>query len=100
MKAFFLKAAKIEYEEAIAYYDRQRLDLGKEFSEEIEKTIERISTDPTSWEKVTKTIHRCRTRKFPYGLLYEVHEENIIIIAVMHLCRKPGYWKDRLSEKQ
>ena len=97
MKVFFFEDAKIEYEEAIAYYDRQRLDLGKEFSEEIEKTIERISTDPTSWEKVTKTIHRCRTRKYPYGLLYEVQGEKIVIVAVMHLRRKPGYWKDRIE---
>ena len=97
MKAFFLEDAKIEYEDAIAYYDRQRLGLGKEFSEEIEKTIERISTDPTSWEKVTKTIHRCRTRKYPYGLLYEVQGEQIVVVAVMHLRRKPGYWKDRIE---
>ena len=97
MKVFFFEDAKIEYEEAIAYYDRQRLDLGKEFSEEIEKTIERISTAPTSWEKVTKTIHRCRTRKYPYGLLYEVQGEKIVIVAVMHLRRKPGYWKDRIE---
>ena len=97
MTAFFLEHAKIEFEEAIAYYNRQRSGLGKEFSEEIEKTIERISTDPTSWEKVTKTIHRCRTRKYPYGLLYAVQGEKIVIVAVMHLRRKPGYWKDRIE---
>jgi deoxyribonuclease V len=37
---------------------------------------------------------RCLTRKFPYGILYTVEEDNILILGVMHCSREPGYWKD------
>lgn len=30
------------------------------------------------------------------GLIYTLIENKIIIIAVMHLHRKPGYWIDRI----
>ena len=36
--------------------------------------------------------------EFPYALLYRVWNEQIEILAVMHLSRKPGYWADRLTE--
>jgi hypothetical protein len=29
-------------------------------------------------------------------LIYRVTESEIIIVAVMHLRRKPGYWRSRL----
>ncbi|WP_424204564.1 hypothetical protein [Sulfuricaulis sp.] len=32
---------------------------------------------------------------FPYGIIYRVRFDVIEIIAVMHLRRSPGYWKQR-----
>jgi hypothetical protein len=34
--------------------------------------------------------------KFPYGLLYRIEPARIYIVAVMHLHRRPGYWRSRL----
>ena len=31
----------------------------------------------------------------PYGIIYQARENYILIVAVAHLHRKPGYWKDR-----
>ncbi|MEH2159505.1 MAG: hypothetical protein V7K38_00285 [Nostoc sp.] len=46
-----------------------------------------------------KTFNRCLTRKFPYGILYTIQEDYILILAVMHCSREPGYWKERVQEK-
>jgi hypothetical protein len=37
-------------------------------------------------------------RRFPFGLLYAIETERIVIVAVAHLKRRPGYWKDRIEE--
>jgi len=34
-------------------------------------------------------------RRFPYGVVYRKTPSVIRILAVMHLMRKPGYWKER-----
>jgi len=34
-------------------------------------------------------------RRFPYGILYKEEESQIVIVAVMHLRRRPGYWRNR-----
>ena len=33
--------------------------------------------------------------KFPYGVLYAVEQDYILILAIMHCSREPNYWKNR-----
>lgn len=33
--------------------------------------------------------------RFPYSVVYEVHADHIVIVAVAHQRRRPGYWRDR-----
>jgi toxin ParE1/3/4 len=40
-------------------------------------------------------VRRCLTRVFPYGILYTIERELILILAVAHLAREPDYWKPR-----
>jgi hypothetical protein len=40
---------------------------------------------------------RCLLRRFPYGLIYALDQDDILILAVAHTRREPGYWRDRLK---
>jgi hypothetical protein len=44
---------------------------------------------------IDEDIRRCMTRKFPYGILYTIEPDYILILAVMHCSREVGYWKNR-----
>jgi toxin ParE1/3/4 len=45
---------------------------------------------------VEEDVRRCMTKKFPYAILYTIEpDDSILIVAVMHCSRKPGYWKER-----
>jgi toxin ParE1/3/4 len=37
---------------------------------------------------------------FPYGVLYTIEAEFILIVAVMHCSREPGYWKRRIGKRK
>ncbi len=32
-------------------------------------------------------------RRFPYGLIYRIQSDRVVIVAVMHLKRRPFYWR-------
>src|SRR5581483_1156168 len=70
--------------------------LGLEFLDEVERTIERILQHPEAWTRVAEHHRRCRTRRFPYGLLYSIEQDVVIISAVMNLRRHPDSWKERM----
>ena len=46
---------------------------------------------------VGEGVRRCRMNRFPYGLIYAVDNGDILVLAVAHLHREPGYWRDRLK---
>lgn len=97
MKVIYFAEAKEELDGAIAYYDGKRDGLGDEFYAEVQSAVERIKALPNVWSIVAKNSRLCQTHRFPYGLVYQVRKRVIYIIAVMHLHRRPGYWKRRLN---
>ena len=94
----FHPAADQEYLEAANYYDAQIDGLGDRFVDNIEAAISKVRKNPLTWRKLSKHTRRCLAATFPYGIIYVVHQNKIFILAVMHLKRKPGYWKSRLRD--
>lgn len=97
MKYFFHPEAEVELFSAIDYYEKQQQGLGKRFGEEIYTVVDRICQFPEAWGSIDKKTHRCISKNFPYGVLYRIKKDHIRIMAVMHLHRKPGYWKKRFK---
>jgi plasmid stabilization system protein ParE len=90
----FHHEAEAEFELAVEFYEECEPGLGEAFSEEIIAAIERILRFPESWPKYTHRSRRCLCNRFPFSLVYRVQKNEIMIYAVMHQKRKPGYWKD------
>lgn len=91
----FHPEAEIELNNAVEYYEESQEHLGLEFAQEVYATIHRIMDFPQAWQSMTTTTRRCLTNRFPFGIIYTVIEQEIIIIAVMHLNKEPDYWKKR-----
>ena len=95
MKYVFHPEALNEYSEAVQYYAERRVELAQAFINAVEDAVNRIRESPTRWQIVDEDVRRCLTRKFPYEILYAIEEDYILILAIMHCSRKPGYWKNR-----
>ncbi len=93
----FHPEARIEYLEAVAYYEERQPGLGSRFTLEIEDTIQRIVDSPHRWRKMEDGVRRCLAHTFPYGILYSVENRRIFILSVMHQSRRPGYWHERIE---
>ncbi len=49
MNVEFLEPARTDLIDAVMYYERQREGLGRDFSQEVRKTIKRIVRYPEAW---------------------------------------------------
>ncbi len=99
MKVRFLQVAKIELDGGVDYYNRESPGLGYEFLWEVFSAIDRIKQFPQAWQIFHENARRCLVRRFPYGVIYIQEDDLVLILAIAHLHREPGYWIDRLSGK-
>ncbi len=95
MKYVFHPEALAEYADAVQYYAKQRVEVAQAFVDAVEDAVYRIRESPTRYIVIDEDIRRCMTRKFPYGIIYTIEQDYILILGVMHCSREPGYWKNR-----
>lgn len=96
MKVVFHPDAEVEFQEAIEYYEKRQENLGYDFAIEIHSAIQRALDFPEAWPVFRNKVRRSLVHRFPFGVLYSLHEDRIFVIAVMHLHKHPGYWVDRI----
>lgn len=98
MKYAFHPEALPEYAEAVQYYGEfaeQRTEGAQAFIDAVEDAVYRIRESPTCYVAIDEDVRRCMTRRFPYGILYTIEPDYILILAVMRCSREPGSWKSR-----
>jgi toxin ParE2 len=96
MEFNFLEIAQKELDDAIEYYNYEVQSLGDAFLAEVLNALDRISKFPEAWHPCSKRTRRCQTRRFPYGVIYQIREKEILIVAIANLHRRPDYWKNRI----
>lgn len=93
----FLEPAEEEMLDAALFYESQAYNLGKDFLYIIENTLQDISKNPLRWPTIDYGVRRRLINRFPYAILYKLDDCQIIIIAIMHLHRRPNYWIKRIN---
>ena len=84
-----------ELEAAAVWYEQCQPGLGLDFLNEFERTLLRILKEPQRWRKIRGENRKLNFHRFPYAIVYSAQIDILRVRAVMHLYRRPGYWKDR-----
>lgn len=95
----FLDAAKAELADAIAWYEPREVGLGNGLLDDVEAGLESIERDPTRFAVDEsyggRVVRSHMLGRFPYRLIFECRMDDVIILAVAHHRRRPGYWRKR-----
>ena len=92
----YLQAATAEMERSAVWYEKRQQDLGRRFHAAIKEAEVFISKNPHLGTPHRRNTRKWRVPDFPYNLIYREEAERILICAVAHAKRRPGYWLRRL----
>jgi plasmid stabilization system protein ParE len=84
--------ARREMLRAAQWYERRAQGLGDRFLDEVRLALLAIRDYPLSGSPLNLQFRRKLLDTFPYAVIYRVDDDNIVIVAVAHLRRRPGYW--------
>ncbi|MFZ2959719.1 MAG: type II toxin-antitoxin system RelE/ParE family toxin [Candidatus Ozemobacteraceae bacterium] len=95
MKVRFLPLAQQDLDNAVTWYTSQAEGLGQEFLDELDRAVRRSVSFPLSSLEIEPGLRRCLFARFPFGLVYGLDGNTLIVVAVAHLHREPRFWSDR-----
>ena len=88
--------AKRDLKEACAYYEGKVRGLSDKLMERFNEAMVRIGKSPESPVIMQDGIRKVSLRQFPYSIIYVVDAKEIVVLALSHHSRRPGWWDDRL----
>jgi plasmid stabilization system protein ParE len=97
VKRVIHEEANREFREALLHYVSISPELGARFYREMEQLMLDVCDRPTLFRHFDPPARRHFTDRFPYGVIYLLEPDHVWIVAVMHLHREPGYWRERLA---
>ncbi len=90
--------ARLEFEDAVAWYDERELRLGDRFAAEVHAAFQRILQDPERFQLVGRTIRKARVEVFDkYTIYFRVEPDFISVVSVFHGSRNPAELRRRLK---
>lgn len=81
--------ASQEIMDAFNYYESAQSGIGAVFINYLESTFNSISTNPNGFKRISAKSRQAVVRKFPFIVIYEAINKQIVILAVFHTSRKP-----------
>lgn len=87
--------AEAELEEAALIYEARMAGLGKSFAANVERTIALVREYPEAGAIDGPGRRRMVVARFPYSVVYRQAADMIVVVAVAHQRRRPGYWRRR-----
>lgn len=88
--------ARLEFLSASARYEAAVPGLGRRFVAEFERGVSLLLDSPRLGSPFGRRLRRFVLNDgFPYSIVYAVRGDVLLVIAVAHGARRPGFWRDR-----
>ncbi len=87
--------AERDIEEAHRWYGERSPVAAAAFLAELTNVIERLADRALPGIAYLAGTRRCALRTFPFNVICRVETSRIILVALAHHRRRPGYWQLR-----
>lgn len=89
------QGAIADVKSAVAWYQKRSRKAALDFIEDLHRAADTIREAPERWHLEKNNTRRFLLWRFPFAIIYSEYESPIMIWAVAHGSRRPGYWAGR-----
>jgi toxin ParE1/3/4 len=91
-----------DLDDALAWYEARQAGLGTVLLREVSRAFEVIGENPRMWPIWPEWRSRIKVRRFVlqrfhFSIAYIAQRQRILILAIAHGRRRPGYWRARAT---
>ena len=100
MNIQFHPAADQELAQASEWYGNWQPGLGIELEQDVYAALDLIADAPRAWRPWPglSDVWVFTMNRFPFLIPYMLDRQRIIVLAIAHAKRRPGYWRERVRD--
>ena len=91
----YLPGARRDFDESFDWYAARSTRTALRFVAAVDAAVTSLADAPLRFTSPDGVHHECPVKKFPFRIVYRWVDERVLIVAVAHAKRRPGYWRDR-----
>jgi plasmid stabilization system protein ParE len=91
-----LREAEEELRVAVQFYETEQPGLGEALVHEVQRARNFIAAHPLAGRIERGEIRVRSVARFPFRIYYRVRAKEILVIAIGHRHRRPGFWRVRV----
>ena len=95
MRVDFHPEATAELSASAEWYAERSAVAAQNFLVAVDLAVSSIVKDPERFVRIDDRHHGCSVVKFPFQIVFRRDQSRIVIVAVAHAKRRPGYWRRR-----
>ena len=88
-------AAERDFTDSLCWYAERSQRAAEGFEAEFDRTLASIGADPQRFPHCDQRHRFCLMRRYPFQVIYREQADQVVIVAVAHAKREPGYWSNR-----
>jgi plasmid stabilization system protein ParE len=96
----FHPEAEEEYLASLSWYQQRSPIAATNFETAVGVALETIQKAPQRWPIYFNNFRKYVLRQFPFSVIYQEFSTEVVIFAVAHGSRRPGYWNERVSSAE
>ena len=89
----YLPNARLDFDESFDWYAVKSVRAAARFAGAVEAALIRIVSNPTQFARLDEMHRECPVKNFPYRIVYRITDNRILVVAIAHAKRRPGYWR-------
>jgi len=91
----FLPGARCDFDESFDWYAERSAQAAARFAFTVDAALSAIAHNPKRFAAIDERHRECPMGRFPFRVVYRIEADGIIVMAIAHVKRRPGYWRDR-----
>ena len=95
----YLSGARVDFDESFDWYAERSVGAAIGFASSVDEAIERVTADPRRFPSTHGGCQYCSLNRYPFRIVFRDDPDRLIVIAIAHAKRRPGYWRSRTRLK-
>ncbi|MEN6452064.1 MAG: type II toxin-antitoxin system RelE/ParE family toxin [Thermoguttaceae bacterium] len=91
----FLPDARRDFDESFDWYAARSLQASTRFTDAVDAALSTVADNPERFAAADGIHRECPIRRFPFRVVYRILGSRVLVVAIAHAKRRPGYWRGR-----